>query len=494
MNDKLKSFAKDSVYYALGDWLNKLSGLILVPILSRMFLPGDYGIIDLLNYSYMFLQMFTGLNIDSGMQKYYYLKEGEQRKILISSTMLIRLVITCIVAALIILFSKSLSLFAFNKIDYYSLILLLALCIPMDDINAQLMLYLRLERKPISFSVYNTIQVVMQLIATYIFVIGFGYGIDGVFVARLLTITAITVILMISQRSLFTRTIKLGDAFELMRFSLPGLPALIQVNIMNLLPRYFLAYFSTLTAVGLFGIADKIAKTVDMFKSSFNRAWNPFAFSNAGKSDEKYIYEKVFKLFAFCLLFLVVVLTAFAKDVLSILTPPMYHSAATFVGGLSIYYALRGLTLIFSTCLYSANKVAHTSVIATIQLLVFIVCALILVPIYNTGGMILSLDVSIMVYVACYAYAVKKYYSFPFSGQRLLLALMLAIAYIGSVSYTNYVLSYIGEMSHVILKLVLIIIFVYASYYVILTKRERDGFVEAIKSQLASRKMQTHKS
>jgi len=40
---------------------------------------------------------------------------------------------------------------------------------------------------------------------------------------------------------------------------------------MKILPRYFLAYFSTLTAVGLFAIADKIANIIEMLKVSFNK-------------------------------------------------------------------------------------------------------------------------------------------------------------------------------------------------------------------------------
>ena len=483
MNEKLKGFAKDSVFYALGDWLNKLSGLILVPILSRLFLPSQYGIIDLLNVSYMFLQIMVGLNIDSGMQRYYYLREGEHRKTMISSTMLFRLCFSCMIAFVITSFSKDISQLAFNTGSYHNAIFLLALCIPMDDLNDQFMLYLRLDRKPIKFSVFNTVPVILQILITYTLISKWGYGIDGVFLARLITSTSVTTILMLNGRQHYTNKLGAQDAYGLIKFSLPGLPATIQANVMNLLPRYALAYYSTLTAVGLFGTADKIAKTVEMFKTSFNRAWNPFAYANAGKVDEKYLYEKVFKLFAFCLIFIVVMLAVFARDLISILTPPMYHSAAAFVAGIGFSYALRGLTLIFSTCLYTANKVAQTSFMATIQLVTFLACAVILVPLYQTAGLVLSLDAAAIVYFVCYARTAKRYYAFKFSGYRVLVTSALGMATVLCAKYTGFIFSSTSMMFNSVINAVLLGVFVWGSYCVLLTKEERDAFIVAVKSR-----------
>lgn len=486
MNPKLFGFAKDSFYYALGDWLNKLSGLILVPILSRIFLPSDYGIIDILNYTTMFLLGILSLNIDSGMQKFYYLREGERRKALITSTMAIRLAITCSFALIAILFAKHVSLLAFDTAGYGIAILWLALCLPIEDMNGQLMLYLRLERRPVSFIMFNSVQVFLQPATTCLLVITYGFGVEGVFIARFCTVTIISALLMITQKKNLTFKLNVRDAVDLLKFSLPGLPAIIQANIMNLLPRYFLAYFSALTAVGLFGTADKIAKTIDMFKTSFNRAWNPFAFSNAGEADERYLYEKVFKLFASSLVFLVVVLSIFAKDILSILTPPKYHSAATLIGGLSIYYALRGLTLIFSTALYSANKVAHTSLLATINLSVFLASAVLLVPRYGTTGLVLSLNCSIMAYFSCYALVAKRYFCFSFSGYRLLTAVFIGTGCIVCAKYAPLIIYVEGTLLF-ITKLLLAIVFSCLSYYVVLTKEERQVFAKKIRLLSVSR-------
>lgn len=476
MSAKLREFAKDSVCYAAGDWISKLGTLILVPILSRIFLPVDYGIIDLLNTSYMFLLMLTGLNIDSGMQKFFYIREGEERNILISSSMLFRIFFSSLVAAAFILLSRRISLFAFGKPDYYLEICLLAAVLPIEDNYGQQTLLLRLNRKAVAFSVYNISQVVIQPILTWLCVVSLQQHLKGVFIAKFATVAIMAALLLIHQRGLLTRKIRFGEAIVLMKFSIPGLPDIVQTNLVNLLPRYFLLHFSTLTAVGLFGIADRVARTVDMFKVSFNRAWNPFAFANAGKEDEKYLYEKVFKLFAGGLLLLTVTLTFFASEILSILTPSRYHAAAVLVGGLTLYYALRALTLVYSTGLYSVNKVAHTSLMSGIHLAAFVACALFLVPRYGAAGLVLSLDAAAILFFACYSLMVKKYFAFRFSSSRLFYMFLPAAAGAGYViCQTSRAVGNAGIDGNSLFKFVLLSIYILAGYYILLTVDERSA-------------------
>ncbi len=471
MSSKLKGFAKDSALYGLGEGLGKLGSIMLVPILSRIFLPSDYGIIDLLTISYAFIFVAVSLNTYTGLQKYYYLKSGEERKTLISSILLFRLLFSSLIAIIVILLASQISFIAFKKIDYSYEIILLAMLLPIDDVFSGLMLILRLNRKAATFSFYNLMQIVVMPIMTYTCIVHFHTGLKGVFIARLITMSILVIPLLVQQKSEFSKKLNFQDAIYLTKYSLPGLPAIMILDIMNLLPRYFLAYFSTLTAVGLFGMADRIAKLIDTFKSSFNRAWNPFAFSNAGKEDEKYLYEKVFKFFAIGLLLLILVLTLFAKEILFILTPPKYHSAAPLVTGLCFFYAIKALTLIYSTGFYSTNRVVYTSFLEAIQLCVFFISAIILIPYFKALGVVLSLDITAGVYFLCYTLATKKYFSFNFSFYRLFI--MFVIAIVGCVIYSSYLTDDVSYPTILFSKVTFLLLYVIISYFIILTKHEK---------------------
>jgi O-antigen/teichoic acid export membrane protein len=219
-----------------------------------------------------------------------------------------------------------------------------------------------------------------------------------------------------------------------------------------------------------------------MFKTTFSNAWNPFAFANAGQADEKYIYEKVFRYYSFLLLLLISILTFFAQEILWILTPPKYHSAAMLIGGICAYYAIRALTILFSTGLYSANKVAHTSLVAIVQLSVFVASAMILVPIYEATGLVLSLDIAATFFIIMYGITIKKYFKFRFSSDRLIIAFILLLSIGGYISYMSVSTGNAVNLSIFFKKLALLLFYAFVSYHIILTTNERKKIMKRIKS------------
>jgi O-antigen/teichoic acid export membrane protein len=485
MSNKLKEFAKDSTLYGLGDALGKLGSIILVPILSRIFLPADYGIIDLLNLSYSFLFVTVGLNIYTGLQKFYFLKSEEDRKTLVSSTIVFQLLVSVGIAAMIIIFASDISMIAFGKVNYAREISVLAIALPIDDILEGLMLILRLNRRAFLFSVYSVLRVVLLPLITYVSVVTLRMGLKGVFMAKLLTSAILALLVFTNTRKEFSKRVILREATMLTRFSLPGLPALMILNVMNLLPRYFLAYYSTLTAVGLFGIANRVAQTVEMYKSSFNRAWNPFAFSNAGKSDERYLYETIFRLFATSLIVLSLGLIVFAKEIFMLLTPPEYHSAIPLVAGLCLYYGIRAVTIIYSTGMYAANKVVQTSYLQLIQLGVFVFCSVMIVPVYGAVGIIISMDVSATFFFVVYAVTTKRYFEFNFSGYRL--SMLVLGGLLVWLLFGWYFEPGVIDTRSVAGKVLVLMLFVVFAYFIVVGKDERFRIESQLKSLMAGR-------
>jgi O-antigen/teichoic acid export membrane protein len=427
MNLKLRGFAKDALIYGLGDFGGKVAALILVPIISRILTPAEYGVLDLLNVSATFVTAVIGMNLLSGLQKYYYLTDGEQRRILVTSTVVFLLAVTSCTAALLMLLSRSISSLAFGSTKYHRLILLYSATLPVSALLDAMLLLLRLDRRPIVYSAYSIASATVLPITTYLCVATLGMRMNGVVAAMLFTSTALSLALALHHRRQFTRRIEFGRVLDLARFSLPGVPGIIAGNIQNMLPRYFLGFYGGLTAVGIYALADKVAKIVDMLKAAFNRAWNPFAYSNAGKDDERYLYEKVFKFFGFGVLLVCLLFGVFSKQVLWILTPPQYHGAEVFVAGLCLFYGARFLVLILGTGLYTSNKVLHTSYLEGVLLIACAVSAALLVPPWGTGGMVVAMDLSAILYLLYYAAITKKHFPFEFSAYRLIAALVLAI-------------------------------------------------------------------
>jgi len=475
-NLKLRGFAKDTVLYGLGDFGGKAAALILVPIVSRIFSPATYGVIDLLNVSSMFISTVIGLNLDSGLQKFFYLVRDEQRKVLLTSTVVFQFAVTSSIAVLLVVLSRPISLLAFGTVDCGLLIALYAASLPIGALLEILMLLLRLNRRAIGFSAYNLARVVLLPVSTYICVVKLKMGVNGVAVAMVATSGALTLATAFRQRSEFARRIRMRPVLELARFCLPGLPAVVATNVLNLLPRYFLGIFAGLSAVGIYAIADKIAKVVDMIKTAFNRAWNPFAFSNAGKPDEKYLYENIFKFFTFGLVLVSLALGVFGRQVLWILTPPQYHGAEVYIAGLCLFYSIRAMTLIFATGLYTSNQVIHTSYLEGVQLAAFVLSAFALARPFGAMGAVLALDVSAIVYFLCYAFTTKRYFPFRTSVWRLLAVFSLGLGlWIASRAYRPA--NPIGA-APVAVAVAVVLIFSIAGVALLLNRKQRAGLLQ----------------
>lgn len=427
MNLKLRGFAKDALLYGLGDFGGKIAAVIVVPIVSRILTPADYGVLDLISVSTAFVSAIIVMNLPNGFQKYYYLTDGEQRRILVTSTVVFELTVTSCSAALLMLLSKPISSLAFGSIKYHRLIFLYSATLPISALLDMLLLLLRLDRRPVVYSAYSIANATVLPIATYLFVAKFGLRMEGVVGAMLATSTTLSFALVLHHRRKFARGVKFRLALDLARFSIPGVPGIIAHNIQNMLPRYFLGFYGGLAAVGIYAMADKVAKIIEMLNSAFNLAWNPFAFSNAGKDDERYLYAKVFKLYGFGLLLVCLLFGVFSRQVLWILTPPQYHGAEVFVAGLCLFYGARSLVLIFGTGLYISNKVLHTSYLSGMLLLACAVSAFLLVPRWGTGGMVVALGLSGIIYLLTYAAVTRKHFPFKLSAYRLIAALALAV-------------------------------------------------------------------
>ncbi len=427
MNLKLRGFAKDAVLYGLGDFGGKIAALIVVPIVSRILTPADYGVLDLLTVSTAFISAIIVMNLPNGFQKYYYLTEGEQRKILVTSTIVFELTVTSCSAAILMLLSKPISSIAFASMKYHRLIFLYSATLPLTTLLDMLLLLLRLDRRPIVYSAYSIANASLLPIATYLFVVKFNLQMEGVVGAMLATLATLSFALLLHHRRKFTPRVKFSLALELARFSIPGVPGIIARNIQNMLPRYFLGFYGGLAAVGIYAMADKVAKIIEMLNTAFNLAWNPFAFSNAGKDDEKYLYAKVFKYYGYGLVMVSLLFGVFSRQVLWILTPPQYHGAEVFVAGLCLFYGARSIVLIFGTGLYISNKVLHTSYLSGVLLLTSAVLAFLLVPRWGTSGMVVALGLSGIIYLLAYAAVTRKHFPFELSAYRLITSLVLAM-------------------------------------------------------------------
>jgi len=452
----------------VGDALGRLVSLVMLPILSRAFVPADYGAIDLLAVAYGFLIICIPMNVTTGLQKFYYQNSGLDVRQLVTSCCFFLTLLTIVVAIGLAAGGNYLSELIVGGVDLRRAVQLLAFCLPIEIFFNCLLLLLRLQRKALYFSLINILRVILTPALTYVWVVLLSSGIDGVFISKLITLSILTLLTFIFERRNFSSVISFAPFKQMLLYAIPGHPSLIIKSLMNILPRYVLSVFASLSAVGLFGIAFRVTSVLNMGVEAFNRAWNPFAFANAGKPEERQLYELIFKTFAFGLIFFGLGLSLYAREVLMVLTPVEYHSAHLLVGGVTFFTGVRGLVLIYSTALYSVNQVKWTSYLTAFQLMVFLAAAAVLVPRYQTSGLIASLDLAAAIFLGCYLKVTEHF--FPFFMPKLRLIFLLILACLAVLCFNFFEL---GLWVGIAGKLVFLLIYIWLGMLMLLTPSER---------------------
>lgn len=399
----LRALSKDTLVYGIGDGMGRVIGLVLLPILSRIFGPADYGTLTVLEVSYLFAMVGMQLGANAGFQRFYFRREGEERRRLTASFFVWSSVLNLAFALAVWLVRAPLGrLLDTGEPSTALSIGILAWALPIEAAMSNALLVLRLNRRPGAFSALSVARVILLPTLTLTFVVSLGWGVPGVFGARAISVFFVTLAAFWLCRRDFAATPTWSAFIESVRFGAPGHPGVILKTLMRILPQYTLAYFAPLAAVGIFGIGTRLSSPIRVMTDAFHRAWNPIALQLEGDPREGSSYDRVVRLSALGLFGVSGLITVFSRPLVQLLTPEEFLGAAALIPWISLSIAADGVAQATSTLLYTRHRVRWTTYIATLRVLVFGALAVSLSPTHGAYGVSIAMAVSSI--VACSVY------------------------------------------------------------------------------------------
>ncbi|MBL7934137.1 MAG: polysaccharide biosynthesis protein [Bacteroidia bacterium] len=482
MSNPLKKLAGQTVVYGLGTILPRLLNYLLTPILTRQFLPAEYGINSVL-FSYIsFMNVVFTFGMETTFFAFYSKFEDKHR---VYSTAVISLLMSSVVLSILLFsFSPLISDFLSKPNAYYSInfiswcILILAI----DAITVIPFAKMRAENKAMKFSLLKLLNVVINFSLTIFFVqvcksaydhqednflahfynpeIGIGY----VFLA---TLIANFVTLILVSRQLFSINLSLDTTLlkEMLRYTWPliilGLAGMVnetldRIILGELVPDESQGQIDQ----GIYGACYKIAILMTIFIQAFRFAADPFFFGKSKEKDSKKTYALVMKYFViFCLL--IFLGTLMNLDWIKYLVDEPYWEGLKVVPILLLANLFLGVVYNLAIWYKLSGQTKYGAVISIFGAIITVLVNIIFVPKYS--------------YIAC-AWATLGAY-----GGMMLLSYFLgqknfpikynlrAITVYGLAAFTLYGISrtYAG-MESVILKVVLnnllIVLFVWLIY------------------------------
>ena len=325
MSNPLKKLAGQTVIYGLGTILPRFLNYFLTPILTRAFLPAEYGINSELFAYISFLNVIFTYGMETTFFNFNSKLDNKQE---VYNTALVSLLASSLVFSLILfIFATTIgnALSTTNTQYPTQFIFWCILIMATDAIMAIPFAKLRVDNQPLKFSILKLFNVIVNFGLTVFFIhfckkayenneasfiaaiynpqIGIGYCFLAMLIANICTL-----LLMSKQFLSIKFAINLELLKDMLKYTWPliilGLAGMVNETLDRIiLKKLMLDKEAAQEAQGIYGACYKIAILMTLFIQAFRFSAEPFFFSKAKEKNSKSMYAMVMKYFIiFCLL------------------------------------------------------------------------------------------------------------------------------------------------------------------------------------------------
>ncbi len=458
---RLRHLVKDTSVYGLVNATRSLVGLLLVPIYTRVFLPGDYGQIDVLTTLVAFLTLGATLGLDTATALYFYDNTGEEdRRAMVTTAVATRVGLSVLFAALISLFAPAISEVLFRSETAASTIRIAVWTAPANAMAGFLIELLRLSRKPWIYAALSITNLLLSVGLSILFVVGLGWGVDGAFAGPLLAGVLILPAGFWATRKLLSPRFSRAWLTKLLHIGLPLIPAALGGWLIAYSNRYFLLHYGSATDVGLLAVGNKASALLVLFTSAFLTAWGPFAFSIQKQENARQIYAKTLTYFWIVAGTGVVIVALFAKELLLVFTTTSYLAGAAVSGLMALQIVADSSYYIVSIGIVLAKRTRLLAYSVPVAAAACVIFNLLLVPRLNYIGAALAAMLAYGASAVMVYFLSQRAYPIPYeTGKVLSILAMCVIAWLAGMA-TNQLSLWVG----IGVKIILLAAFVAALF------------------------------
>ena len=440
MFDYIKKISKSTAVYSIGQIAPKLVGLILLPFVTnaKFLSPADYGKLSMLEASTALLIAMFGFGFNYALERWYFDKVYiDKRRSVVFTLLVATIILTSVFWSFLSIFSEQISVFLIERADWTKMLNLMFLCAALESIMLLPLTLLRLEEKPVLFVSSNIFRFAVYLVLTLLYLVVFKRGLEGIYIARAISLISILVILGTYLFRNISFHFEWKALKEMFVYRLPLVLSTFSYIIFNITDRFSLRALSdsSFTDVGVYSLGYSMVNSVKVVVlASIWLSLRPMIYKMMDDPLNRRFYSKVMKYMVFCLVFILLAITVFGQEAILVLARnEIYHTSFYIIPILSvalIFDTLKEISQIIGLSIVKKTGIiAITMVIATI---LNICINIILIPKFNIYGAALSTVISqLFFFIVIYLFS-QKYYHVPYELKRIFIMTAVFIVLGGS--------------------------------------------------------------
>ena len=324
-------FFKDFMIYGVASMLGRLAAVFLMPVYTSILTKEEYGAMALITSCKGIIDLFSNLNIHSGIARDYY-EEGINRKTLVSTGFLsiLSLSSTILLIGLLTRHFWSRTVLGLNEIFWPAFTVMLW-SIPAGSLTSYFAILTRYKKKPVHFSIGTIIQLLIQIGISVVGVVVLRRGIISVFYGVLVgELFAIFYFAILNKEYIGIQFDK-EILCRALIFALPTLPAILAGWLDSSLGQILIGKYISVEDLGVYSIALSLASVFTLISTAFQNVWSPFLYENYKKTDFKDSIRKLFAIIVLSLIMVSLLLSLFSHEIVLFLSNESYLDACQYL-------------------------------------------------------------------------------------------------------------------------------------------------------------------
>ncbi|KXG08975.1 hypothetical protein AT864_02659 [Anoxybacillus sp. P3H1B] len=391
MLSQIKRLGADSLLYAFMNVGTKLIAFVMLPVYTDFLSRTQYGIVDILDRWTSMLTFLVIFGTDSALSFYYYETKDEKKRLsYVQNVMYFRLFVVAVLFLFVVVAGPWISERLLRSPHYVDLLYVNLFTLLLDTIFVVATTVMRFEFQTKKVVLFTVFKMLLVAVLSYVGLKFFSQTPAGMFMGRLISSVVIFVLMLRLTWKYLKFRIEWPVLKELLAYAAPLAPTSIAFWVIANSSTFFIQHFASLAAVGVFGVALRLAMMITLVTSGVQMAWRPYSMSVKDKKDSPYIFAKIYMALLLLGLVGVMVIATISPWVMKTFFKPEYYEAYQYIAFLSCVTFLNFYYLIISVGLFFKKETGYITRIFAIAALLNIGLNLVLVPCLASWGAVIA--------------------------------------------------------------------------------------------------------
>lgn len=327
-----------TINYGLGSIVPRIVSFFLIPLYTQYLNPSDYGIIEFCGTIGLVIMTFMRFGVPGSVSRFYFDHKDNPEELkdyvtTVHKFLVFASIITGGILGVIFFYFGEYITPGILFFPFIVIVLINSTFSANSDLQRRLLQSKEESRYSAILNIFNAF---FGIVLALVFVIGFKLGAFGIMLSQLVTTAIFFVQAQFYLKSYLVGKFRLSMLKSSLVYGLNSLPHHLFVLFAPLLSKLILIHTNSLTALGIFSLANRFVQPLQLIYLAFNQAYTPIYYSLRTDGVSKETLQMYMKIIWVGAAIMFMGIFYLIPPLIPIITPPKFHESASLVPILAV--------------------------------------------------------------------------------------------------------------------------------------------------------------